>query len=1047
MSRQDSNTTDETIAMTNTTPAYSRALFSLLTALAVLLPALVVLPARAAGPSTEPLLRLETGRHTATIWSIATDRAGRWIVSASDDKTVRLWETTSGRLLRTVRPPIGEGSEGKLYAVAMDPQGDWIAAAGWTGDKWDGSYSIYLLERASGRLFKRLTGLENVILHLAVSADGQWLAAVLGAGEGLRVFDAKDGFRPVFADRDYGADSHGAAFSPDGRRLVTSSRDGQLRLYRIGAEAQDRAGVGIKAGVPRFTLHNKARLEGGKQPFAVSFHPAPGDGRLAVGFTDSTTVQVLDGRDLTPRYAVDTQGLDNGNLGNVAWSADGERLLAGGRYFDGNGCPVLAWDQGGRGVRAVWPAANTTVMDLKPLPTGELAVGAADPALLVLEATGARRLALAAGIADMRAKLGDDFRLSHDGSRVAFGLGSGGQAPVWFDPDQRRLQRGPPPADDAPDKGLLPPRLMAPGLVVRGWEDQYHPELNGKALELEDYERARSLAVTPDGERLLLGTEWWLRLFDKEGRQRWKKAVPGVAWGVNISGDGRVGVAAFADGTLRWYRLEDGEPLLSLFISVPDPGQEEAAAGKENANQGNSKKDNANKENDWVLWSPSGYYDASPGGGRLIGWHVNNGKDQAADFYPASSLRQRFYRPEVVAHILDELDEGKALAKAGVTLAPLVLALPPTVELLLPVDGEGFASPRLAAQYRIHGKGDMPITGVRFLLDGRPLAGVDAPKPVPGVDQYAPLTLPQRDLTLSLIAENQYGASTPASARLAWIGKSPAAGPDREGADREGADRGTALALAPKASVIRPRLYLLAIGVSGYDDENIRLRFAAKDARDFAHALEQQRGRGLYQEVVVKLLADADRGEVLDGLDWLRREVTEKDVGVLFLAGHGANDDDGDYYFLPRDAGTRRLRRSAVAYFEVKKTLKNLAGKALVFIDTCHSGNVMGGRRGVADINVIINDLAAAENGVVVFASSSGRQFSYEDPDWGNGAFTKALVEGIGGKANYMKDGRITINQLDLYLSERVKELTGGRQTPTTNKPPDTPDFPIVVVP
>nr|VFJ61827.1 MAG: WD domain-containing protein, G-beta repeat-containing protein [Candidatus Kentron sp. DK] len=1028
--------------MTNATPAYSRALFSLLTALAVLLPALVVLPAWAAGPPTEPLLRLETGRHTAPIRSIATDRAGRWIVSASDDKTVRLWAADSGRLLRTVRPPIGEGDEGKLYAVAMDPQGDWIAAAGWTGDEWDNTYSIYLLERASGRLFKRLTGLENGIAHLAVSADGQWLAACLGGKNGLRVFDAKNGFRPVFADRDYGDSSYGAAFSPDGRRLVTSSLDGQLRLYRIEAGAQDGAGVGDEAGLPRFSLDKKARLEGGQEPFAVAFHPAPGDDRLAVGFRDGATVQVLDGRDLTPRYAADSRGLYNGNLGRVAWSADGERLLAGGRYDDGGPNPVLAWDQGGRGARAVWPAADNTIMDLKALPDGGLAVATGDPRLLVLEATGARRLALAAGIADMRDTLGDDFRLSHDGSRIAFGLGLGGEAPVWFDIDQRRLQRGPAPADDAPGKGLLPPRLTAPGLVVDGWKNQYQPELNGKRLKLRDYETAHSLAVTPDGERLLLGTDWRLRLFDKEGRQRWEKAVPGTAWGVNISGDGRLAVAAFHDGTLRWYRLEDGEPLLSLFVSVPGPGEGEAEAGNGNANKENTQKDNANKANDWVLWSPSGYYDASPGGGRLIGWHLNNGKDQAADFYPASSLRQRFYRPDVVAQVLGELDEGKALARAGVEPAPLALALPPTVELLLPVDGEGFASPRLAAQYRIHGKGDMPITGVRFLLDGRPLAGVDAPKPVPGVDQYAPLTLPQRDLTLSLIAENQYGASTPASARLAWVERSPAAGPDREGADR-----GTALALAPKASVIRPRLYLLAIGISGYDDEKLRLGFAAKDAQDFARALEQQRGRGLYREVVVKLLADADRGEVLDGLDWLRREVTEKDVGVLFLAGHGANDDDGDYYFLPRDAGTRRLRRSAVAYFEVKKTLRNLAGKALAFIDTCHSGNVMGGRRGVADINVIINDLAAAENGVVVFASSSGRQFSYEKSDWGNGAFTKALVEGIDGKANYTKDGRITINQLDLYLSERVKELTGGRQTPTTNKPPDTPDFPIVVMP
>ncbi len=40
-----------------------------------------------------------------------------------------------------------------------------------------------------------------------------------------------------------------------------------------------------------------------------------------------------------------------------------------------------------------------------------------------------------------------------------------------------------------------------------------------------------------------------------------------------------------------------------------------------------------------------------------------------------------------------------------------------------------------------------------------------------------------------------------------------------------------------------------------------------------------------------------------------------------------------------------------------------------------------------------------------------------------------------------------TMNRLDLYLSERVKELTQGRQTPTTTKPPSTPDFPVALVP
>jgi uncharacterized caspase-like protein len=105
----------------------------------------------------------------------------------------------------------------------------------------------------------------------------------------------------------------------------------------------------------------------------------------------------------------------------------------------------------------------------------------------------------------------------------------------------------------------------------------------------------------------------------------------------------------------------------------------------------------------------------------------------------------------------------------------------------------------------------------------------------------------------------------------------------------------------------------------------------------------------------------------------------------------------------------------------------------------------MGTRGTAIDITGVVNELASAESGAVVFASSTGKQYSYEDSKWGNGAFTKATVEGINGKADYTGKGKITINMLDLYISERVKELTKGEQTPATAKPQTIPDFPVAL--
>jgi uncharacterized caspase-like protein len=212
--------------------------------------------------------------------------------------------------------------------------------------------------------------------------------------------------------------------------------------------------------------------------------------------------------------------------------------------------------------------------------------------------------------------------------------------------------------------------------------------------------------------------------------------------------------------------------------------------------------------------------------------------------------------------------------------------------------------------------------------------------------------------------------------------------------------------------------------------------------------MQAQKGK-LYRDVEVKLLTDdkASRDDVVDGLEWLQKQVTQHDVAMVFIAGHGVNDVTQGYTFLPVNADPDRLRRTGVAMDEFKKTLSILPGKALFFFDTCHSGNVLGAksRGAVNDISGVINELSSAENGVVVFSSSTGRQLSYEDPAWGNGAFTKALVEGLNGAANYQNTGRITHKMLDLYVSERVKALTKGKQSPVTQAPGGVPDYPVAV--
>ena len=607
--------------------------------------------AGAGAPPKEPFLKIETGMHTAKIWRIGVDDANRYLVTSSYDKSIRVWELATGRLLSVLRPPIGEGNEGKIYAAAISPDGQTVACGGWTGWDWDGSAYIYFFHRATGELTRRITGLPNVILYLSFSPDGLYLAAALGSG-GIRVFRTSDG-APAGEDRNYGAASYSVVFDLRGR-LAAASLDGYIRLYdRPGADGLKLLAKQKAPGGKRSFFLSFSR--GGKQPYSLSFSP---DGeKLAVGFFNSTAVDVLSASNLSHLYSPDTSGVDNGNLGRVSFSHDG-RLYAGGTYQKSGQCPIFSWEKEGQGQRRELPGSSMTIMHILPLAAGGVAYGAGDPAFGVLDKNGRRVLFQSAQIADYRDNR-EGFRLSPDGKKVSFGYEQWGKSPATFDLSSRTL------SPDGETSGLYPPDTNS--LSITDWKYTTSPKLKGRALALQQYETSRSLAVSPSRDAFLLGADWSLRYFDSSGNEKWQTPVPGATWAVNIAGDGRLAAAAFADGTIRWYRLSDGKELLAFF----------------------PHKDRKR----WVLWSPSGYYDASPGAEELIGWHLNRGKDMAADFFPASRFRAAYYRPDVLVRVLETGDEQEALRLANEesgrrrTEQAVVSILPPVVTILSPADG------------------------------------------------------------------------------------------------------------------------------------------------------------------------------------------------------------------------------------------------------------------------------------------------------------------------------------------------------------------------
>jgi WD40 repeat protein len=515
--------------------------------------------------------------HAGPVWGVAFGPDGR-LASANQDGIVRLWDAASGQEVVTLR-----GHTDAIYGVAFRRDGKHLASA-------SGDQTVKVWDLATGQVKFCLTGHTGPVRSVVFSPDGKRLATA-GEDRTVRVWDAATGEKLRIIDGHTGA-VYGVAFSPDGNKLASASWDQTVQVWDAATGQALRTIEGHLGKVFAVAFSSDGRLASASQngkvqvwdaatgrqlsPLmsygarfsCVAFSP---DGRRLAGAGLDRTVQLWDG-------ALRQQTLtlkENGKaLLSVAFSPDGRRLASAGAD------PTMRlWDANAGGDRSVrvWDAATGQeiltlqgrtgqVTSVAFSPDGKhLASASSDGTVRLWDAFSGQEILPLRGHTD--GVLGVTF--SPDGRRLA-STGHDGTVRVWDAATGQQTLTLPGP----PGQALVP-------LVIVPFSPAFSPD--GRRLacasgdnfmkvwdtatgqEIRTFQhtaRVFSVAFSPDGTRLASSAGLKVRLWDAATGEETLSLPRSFGW-VAFSPDGRR-LASDGDGSVRVWDTATGQEILTL---------------------------------------------------------------------------------------------------------------------------------------------------------------------------------------------------------------------------------------------------------------------------------------------------------------------------------------------------------------------------------------------------------------------------------------------------------------------------------------------------
>ncbi|MBS0587449.1 MAG: caspase family protein [Proteobacteria bacterium] len=949
-------------------------------------------------PDTQPILQIDSGGHMAKIKNIFFTNDGKTLISASNDKTVRVWDIASGKTLRILRGQIGPGNEGKIYAAALSPDNRWLALGGWLHPECAGQCgNIRLIDFASGQVVRLLQGHQNVILSLAFSADGRRL--VSGSFDNTaRIWDvtSDQSLYTLSGHRDH---IYAVAFSPDGRLVVTGSLDHSLKLWHStsGKLLNNLHGHEDEVASAAFTPDGHYLLSGSVDRTIRLWNGKTGAAIKVLARQDASVEHLS----ITPdgSKVLTGVGKGQGSTNNVFAIPSGDLMAS----FSGHQNIVLATAISPDGNTAATGGGNNQEIYLWNIRTGTIqqrligrggqirSAGFADDGRSIAWGRVPRNVEIMSLTA-----LEHSFQLQDAAGNFSLTLGKPVDSTAPSSPASARFLRA-----------IGTVGAISVGTASGRIDPTLQIKKNGQVLHTITRDNTTgydhlSITLTPDGRTVISGGgNGVLTAYDTaSGRElRDFTGHTGDVWAVAPSPDGRLLVSGSVDQTVKLWEIASGKLLLTIF-------------------HGN--------DGEWVAWTEDGFYTASAKGDAYVGYHINRGDGQAADYVGLDQIGRHFYRPDLVAKTVQgghEREIAAELARIGSIDQLIANGLPPEVRLLS-ASGEKSDQRNFILQVAVKALNG-GIGTVRYFVNGAEIASTTARSEAPSAlrrsgvikddEQYAekPLTLPDGDNTVTIIACNKNNTIC---------------------------SRGTQLTRSvhdPQSK--QPSLHILAVGISSYRDRDLNLKFAANDAQTLSQRLQQQ-AQGLYRTVhtpVTLVNENATIEKIEKAFADTAKRVEPNDVFVLFMAGHGMAWQ-GDYHFIPWEAlyeNTETLVKASLSQEKIAALLKRIpTSKSLIILDSCSAGQLaadfaegqqfaMLTRGGIGDKSAI--DRLMRATGRYVLAATTEKQQALEGHDQ-HGVFTWALLEGLKGHASRAgsNDGSISLDELADYVREQVPRIT-----------------------